>query len=150
MNNKTKKTILSKIKNKIKKTLNIYTKDERIRLKEIENKTINELMNYLQENKLNETDKDFISLLNKYKYFVKTNKLISQQNNIIFIKNIDNYIKNIKDNDKYNIVIKKIKQMKKNYNLIIFNGKYTSINKYGNNHIFIDGKILDRILWQVQ
>lgn len=150
MNNKTKKTILSKIKNKIKKTLNIYTKDERIRLKEIENKTINELMNYLQENKLNETDKDFISLLNKYKYFVKTNKLISQQNNIIFIKNIDNYIKNIKDNDKYNIVIKKIKQMKKNYNLIIFNGKYTSINKYGNNHIFIDGKLLDRILWQVQ
>lgn len=150
MNNKTKKTILSKIKNKIKKTLNIYTKDEKIKLKEIENKTINELMNYLQENKLNETDKDFISLLNKYKYFVKTNKLISQQNNIIFIKNIDNYIKNIKDNDKYNIVIKKIKQMKKNYNLIIFNGKYTSINKYGNNHIFIDGKILDRILWQVQ
>jgi hypothetical protein len=73
--------------------------------------------------------------------YFKKNKLIElNKKNIIFINKIDDYIKTYKKEDKYkyNIIIKKIKEMAKNHSLIIFNGRYKTMNGSLSAHLLVE------------
>ena len=133
--NKKGGNIITRIKDRIKRTFKMYTEEENKKI----NNAINELINYLKKNRLNINSKEFDNLYDAFKhnrkYFRMNNRIDGKEDNIIFIESIDIFMRQMKkkyDKDEYiyNAIINNIENMKKKKELIIFRGDFRSKNGY--------------------